>query len=171
MAEKNTKKENKDLKKILIVIGVVVLAAVFLLILSVNKTHDNGGSNSGAVVSEIPQDDEEILKSRTWVWINTQMNDDSETAPTTPGAFTATFAEEGVLSAETDCNNGTGSYELGERNSLIIGPIASTRKACINDTNEFAYFEQLSEVGSYMIDEDERLILMLQYDSGSMIFE
>lgn len=167
MAEKNkvTKdKKDKDKNKILAVIGVLIIAGAVLFFLVNSKSYDSGG-DAGV---EVPVE-EASLTSREWTWTNTQYNDDSTVEPSTAGAFTANFQEDGTLSVTTDCNNGTGSYEEGEGNTLIIGPMAATRKFC-ESSNEQDYFAQINEVESYLI-QDGKLILQLPLDSGSMIFE
>lgn len=170
MAEKPKTKNNKELKKILIVIGVVIIAAAFFLFISKSKTTDSMPDN-GVVISEVPMSDEEKLTSKTWTWVNSTYNDGSSSVPSTEGSFTADFLAENRFSAGTDCNTGNTTYELGEDNMLTInGPFASTLMFC-EGSNEAEYFQQLQEVQSYMIDEEGNLILMFKFDSGSMVFE
>jgi len=57
------------------------------------------------------------------------------------------FSDAGEISGSGGCNNFFGTYELnGER--LILGPIASTKKACFGPgmDQETAFFETLNNV-------------------------
>lgn len=167
MAEKNN--EDKDKNKIFAVIVILIAAGAVLFFLANAKSYNSGTNTGGGSVETETPAEEVSITSQEWIWLNTQFNDNSTVEPSTPGAFTATFTEEGTLAVTTDCNNGNGSYEVGEGNTLTFGPMASTRKFCEN-SNEQDYFAQFQEVQSYLI-EDGRLILILNFDSGSMIFE
>lgn len=170
MAEKTKKEEQQELKKIIVVIGIVVVAAAVFLFVSKNNSTPVS-PDDGIVMSEAPESDEEILTSKTWTWVNTKMNDGSITEPSTAGVFTADFLAEDRFSAGTDCNTGNTTYTLGENNALTVnGPFASTLMFC-EGSNESDYFQQLQQVQSYMIDENGNLVLLLKFDSGSMIFE
>lgn len=161
---------NKDLNKILVVIGVIILAAATLVLLSTNKSNDYKNDDGGVVISEAPQSYEEALTAKEWLWVSTNYNDDSTVEPSASGTFAANFLTGNRFFAATDCNSGNSSYELGADNSLEIGPMASTLMAC-EGSNELEYFQQLQEVQSYFINEEGNLVLLLQFDSGSMIFE
>jgi heat shock protein HslJ len=174
--EAKTKEKSKDEKKILTVIGILIIGAVILYFLSVSKYKSNYGSannnsntTTNQTVSQAPADSASQLTSKKWTWINTKMNDGAVTTPSKPGAFAATFQTDGRVVANTDCNTGNGGYTLGADNSLTIGPMASTMMFC-EGSNEGEYFQQLGNVGSYKIDNGQ-LWLMLKYDSGTMIFE
>lgn len=105
----------------------------------------------------------------TWTWIETQYSNDDVVEAADNTQFVATFLSEGQFSSTTDCNNTFGEYTI-EGNNLSFGPLASTKKACLGETQEMEYLNMLSEVTSYMIDDNGRLVLMLKYDTGSMIF-
>ena len=171
MAEKSKSEENKDKNKILTVIGVLVVAAAILIVLSFSKSTGSSQTENGqSDISQTPvEENGENLTSREWTWINTQMNDDSTTTPSTKGAFTLTFQEDGRVLATTDCNSGNGSYELGPDNSITFGPMATTMMFC-EGSSEPEFYQQLSNVGSYVI-QDGQLWLMLKFDSGTMVFE
>lgn len=110
------------------------------------------------------------LTGRTWKWVLTQMNDGLELTPRQPDAFTIEFRADGSMSGTTDCNTFFGQYEL-RGSELTFGPIGSTRMFCEN-AQEGEFLRYLGEVGSYMIEEDTgRLVLMVKFDSGSIIFE
>lgn len=119
------------------------------------------GSDDGL----LPKD---VLTDNTWNWKETLYSDDTRIAPTDSSQFVATFAADGTFSSETDCNNTFGKYSI-EGNSLALGPLASTRMYC-EDSQETDYGKMLSEVQSYMITTEGNLVLVLKFDSGSMIF-
>lgn len=105
----------------------------------------------------------------TWLWKETQYSNDDIVVPADSTQFAAQFTTDGQFSSSTDCNTVGGSYTL-DSNSLTFGPLFSTKKACIGETKEMEYSNMLAEVTSYMIDDNGNLVLMLKYDTGSMIF-
>ena len=169
MAEKEKAEKNKDQNKILAVIAVLIVAAVILIFISFIKSQNTQVVEEENIPIETEMIADEQLTSQEWTWVNTQMNDGAQTVPSTDGAFTLTFQDDGRVTATTDCNNGNGSYELGPDNSITFGPMASTMMFC-EDSSEQEYFQQLNEVGSYKI-QDGQLWLMLKLDSGTMTFE
>lgn len=110
------------------------------------------------------------LVSREWTWVSTQMNDGTTFTPRRPDAFRITFGVDGSVSGTTDCNSFFAQYQL-EGSLLTFGPIGATKMFCEN-SQEADFLRYLGEVGSYMIEaETGRLVLMVKYDSGSIIFE
>ncbi len=67
--------------------------------------------------------------------------------------LTATFADDGTLSGSAGCNRFTGGYTTNG-DSIEIGPLASTRKACEPDvmTQEAAYLAALENATTVTID-------------------
>ena len=169
MPEKNKTEQNKDKNKILAVIGVLVVAAAILIVLSFTKSQNTTQPVDDTDVTQSPVMGAEELTSQEWTWVNTQMNDGAKTTPSTEGAFTLTFQDDGSVLATTDCNSGNGSYELGPDNSITFGPMASTMMFC-EGSSETDFYGQLGEVGSYTV-QDGQLWLMLKLDSGTMVFE
>ena len=173
MAEEKKAEKSKDKNKILLVIGALAIAALVLVFISFTDSQNDplvkDNSNS-TVDTEAPQASEAPLTSQEWTWVNTLMNDGSQFLPSTEGAFTLTFQDDGRVIAATDCNGGNGSYELGADSSLTFGPMATTMMFC-EESAETQFFQDLNNIGSYMIDENGNLVLMLKFDSGSMIFE
>ena len=68
-------------------------------------------------------------------------------------ALTATFAEDGTVSGSGGCNDFDAGYTVEGADGLIIGPIASTKKACPDDVMavEGAYFAALENVATYAV--------------------
>jgi heat shock protein HslJ len=108
------------------------------------------------------------LTSQKWTWLKTQMNDDSVTTPVQPDAFTLEFHEDGTVSGTTDCNSFSGTYTVNA-SAISFGPFASTMMAC-EGSQESEYMQMLGEVDHYLI-QDSQLVLLIKYDSGSMIYQ
>lgn len=76
------------------------------------------------------------------------------------GSFTVTFLAEGNrLTGVGACNRLTGSYSTDESRTLRIGPVASTRMACPEGSDEEAFIEALEATTHY--DMDGPLLLLL----------
>ena len=109
------------------------------------------------------------LAGTTWVWSQTQMNDDTLKTPAVEGAFTLTFNDDGTAGATTDCNTYSGSY-TEEGGSLAIELPAATLMACPDDSQEQEFIADVTSINSYIVTEEGDLALLLPFDSGSMIF-
>jgi heat shock protein HslJ len=121
------------------------------------------GATEGAMAMEANP-----LVGVVWQWQNTIMSNDATFTPVDPARYTLTFLLDGKVQAQLDCNTGHGAYTL-TGNQLTLGPLASTRKACPTDSLDSVFGQQLSQVGSYLMD-GGNLVLLLQVDSGSMVF-
>lgn len=108
------------------------------------------------------------LDMQTWTWINTRYNNDTELVPKQEKSFTLTFDGDGSVSATTDCNKMSGSYEL-DGNQISFGPMAMTRMFCA-DSQEQEFAAMLNEVQSFFFTSRGELILELKFDSGSAMF-
>lgn len=110
------------------------------------------------------------ISNREWKWVKTEMNDDTITIPQNPDAFTITFHEDGSLSGTTDCNNFMGQFTIKD-NELTLHPIGATLKACPN-SQESVFLTALGEVNQFMVNPLENtLVLLIKFDSGSIIFQ
>jgi heat shock protein HslJ len=108
------------------------------------------------------------LTMKKWVWVKTKMNDGTVTTPKKASAFTLTFTNTGKLSATTDCNTLGGTY-AAQGKKLIFGPMMSTKMYC-EGSQEQAFANTLTQVGSYLFTSKGELILEIKMDSGTMIF-
>lgn len=122
------------------------------------------------LVSETSGLAESALAGTSWVWTQTQMNDDTVKSPATEGAFTLTFGDDGAASATTDCNTFNGSYIEGADGVLVIDLPISTRMACPDDSQEQEFIADVTSISRYLITEEGVLALLLPVDSGSMLF-
>lgn len=153
---------------IVIIIGVLVLGAIGIFILD----HGNATPQEIETASknETEMVDSSMLYANQWQWRETAYANGDVVTAQQPEKFIITFTEDGTFSATTDCNNGSGSYEVVE-GSLSFGPIASTKKACFGETQEQTFWNMLSLVDGYTVTEEGILALLLAEDSGSIIFD
>ena len=96
------------------------------------------------------------------------MNNGDVTTPKEIETFSLIFNEEGKIAITTDCNSYNGSYEI-VNDKLLLGPLMSTRMHC-EDSQEDIFINFINAVDSLLISDDQKLILMLKFDSGSLIF-
>ncbi len=108
------------------------------------------------------------LDMRPWTWIKTAFNNDTELAPKQVDAFVLTFQKDNFVSATTDCNTMSGTYET-HGNEIMFGPMALTRMFC-EGSQEQEFSNMLGEVQSYFFTSRGELIFDLKFDSGSSIF-
>ena len=108
------------------------------------------------------------LTEHTWVWEQTVMNDGAVIEPAQEGAFTLTFSEEGMISGSTDCNSFSGDYTLDEM-TLSTGPLAMTLMYC-EGSQEMEFIEMVTTAQFVFFTEEDDLVLLLPYDSGSVLF-
>lgn len=104
-----------------------------------------------------------------WIWEKTVMNDDATILPEKSDAFSLTFTEDGNVSGTTDCNGFGGSYTLGEDNKISFGPFMSTLMYC-EGSQEAIFSKNVSDSNMVFFTEEGNLVLLLPYDSGSVIF-
>ena len=118
-----------------------------------------------------PAGDPKIVESNTWIWQKTIMNDGTIVVPKRTDAFTLSFdSTKGNVSGRTDCNSFFGSYKMGSDGFITFGPIASTLMFC-EGSQESSFTSAISNSSKYMIDGSGNLVLLLSYDSGSVIFK
>lgn len=114
------------------------------------------------------QDTREELEGTTWQWKETQYNNDEIVTPDEPESFILSFLEEGRFTATTDCNGLSGNYTVTET-SIDLGEIVSTKMFC-EGSQEDIFKEMLSRSNDYIVTGEGELALMLEMDSGSVIF-
>ncbi len=102
----------------------------------------------------------------TWVWKQTELVSDEVIVPSR-GGFTLVFGAD-TLSGTTDCNSYTAGYEL-EGEWLTLGPVGMTKKFC-EGSQEGEYISMLEDSDHYFINTEGELVLVLKFDSGTVIF-
>ncbi len=147
----------------------VIAIAFFSFALS-GCTHDAGAPIDNTDILE-PQNTLESPEklAGTWIWEQTVMNNDTVVTPIQKGAFALTFdIENNTVSGKTDCNGFGGNYTITE-GGIEFGPLAMTEMYCEN-SQEQEFVNMITESNGYMFDDQENLVLLLQMDSGSVMF-
>ena len=146
-----------------------ILQTVSLTILALLMTGCNSASPK-EVESVVSEEKAVSQLEGKWMWEKTTMNDGATTLPKKIEAFTITFdPTENKITGTTDCNNFFGSYEsIAEK--ISFGPMGMTRKFC-PDSQEMEFSKMIAESTSYMFTEDNKLVLLIKFDSGSVIFK
>lgn len=127
------------------------------------------GSPSGEGELRDPSlDTRDELEGTSWLWKETLYNNDDVIAPNNPEAFVLSFMEEGRFSATTDCNGLGGKYTVTD-SSISFGEIASTKMFC-EGSQENEFTTMLSNSINYINTGEGELALMLEMDTGSVIF-
>ena len=104
------------------------------------------------------------LPMKTWTWLKTVYNNDTEKRPAQKGAFTLTFTQD-TVQGRTDCNSFRGGYTEKDRQIHFDDRMAMTRMFCA-DSQEAEFLQMLQNVNSYFFTSNGQLILELKYDSG-----
>ena len=108
------------------------------------------------------------LGMKTWSWINTTYNNNTEVKPLTDNKFTLTFKNDKSFSATTDCNGVGGEY-IVNGNKIIFDKMISTLMYCEN-SQEGDFTKMLSDTQNYSFTSKGKLIFNLKTNNGSMIF-
>lgn len=104
----------------------------------------------------------------TWEWLGLQTpKDQIEVAD--PASYSVSFAEDGSMALQVDCNRGFGSYTLSADGGISIKPIGVTRMMCPEGSLEQQFSTQLERVTSFFILDGE-LLLEQPFDSGTLRF-
>jgi len=118
------------------------------------------------------------LTGTTWKLLTIESMAEKEEEPSTtiddPSKFTVTFGDDGQAGFRINCNRGNSTWKVegagNDSGSLSFGPIAVTRMACPNPTQDAKVTAALGQVRSYLLDGDDNLHLSLEADSGIMHF-
>lgn len=93
-------------------------------------------------------------------------------APSGVPAQTISFLEPGRISGYGGCNRYTGTIESDAPGSLRFGPVAATKRACLEAAlmqAESRYFALLDQVRGYALVNDDHLRLL--GDNGQILIE
>jgi heat shock protein HslJ len=102
-----------------------------------------------------------------WKWNGAlEVNPHQLSAVPNPDNYLITFAEGGQFQAKADCNQFTGTYELGDT-SLTITPGPMTKAACGDKSLADQFVTMLGQVKSWSISENE---LELGLKGGGAMF-
>lgn len=108
------------------------------------------------------------LGMKTWNWVSTTYNNDTQVKPRDAKKFIVTFKDNGTFSATTDCNGVGGSYAV-TGNKILFDKMMSTMMYC-EGSQEGDFTKMLGEVQSYHFTSKGQLVFDLKFDSGSAIF-
>lgn len=150
------------MKNVLIISMLVVLASCCPL--KKNKEEAKAGT---VKTTEIKTVTLEELEGKTWVWVETVMNNDTKVLPKGNSSYIV-FAKDGRLNIQGDCNKGSGTYILDGK-SFSVGPIMATKMACL-DSKEQEFFGNLNAAVTVFMSGDF-LYMDLKMDTGTMKFE
>ncbi len=81
---------------------------------------------------------------------------------------TIEFADDGSLSGQGPCNTYRATHEISYPD-IKIGPTLSTRMACADMDEEFAYFEQLAKVDQLRLTQNS--LVLIQSDGAELNFK
>lgn len=132
----------------------------------------NTSSDSEETVNTENLDEEVLIDAAligTWQWEKTETNSDEGIYPQPKSnKFSLSFDKDGMVSGTTDCNSFGGDYKT-QGSSIEFGNMMTTLMFC-EDSQESEFLTLINEVNSYMVTNEGDLVLMLKYDSGSIIF-
>ncbi len=134
---------------------------------AVNET--DATENAPETIPNADPNIRELLVNNAWVWEKTLMNDDTVIAPNTVGDFVITFTNDGRVQGDTDCNNFGGSFTV-DGTAISFGPLMSTLMYC-EGSQETQFLKYFNEVDHVFFDAAGNLVLLIKYDSGSIMFK
>lgn len=109
------------------------------------------------------------LSMQTWTWINTIYGDGKVVTPKVAKKFTITFKKDKTFSATTDCNGVGGEYKVVD-NKITLTKMMSTLMYC-EGSQEQEFSKMLDQTDGFMFTSKGEMVLLLKYDSGSVIFK
>jgi heat shock protein HslJ len=103
-----------------------------------------------------------------WAWQSAQFADGRRIAVAASERYTIEFSPDGTLRVRADCNRGSARYAVdGVR--LSIGPVATTKKGCADDSHDRDFVAALEHVRGFRGD-DRELVLTLAASGSWMHF-
>ncbi|MFN2189928.1 MAG: META domain-containing protein [Candidatus Promineifilaceae bacterium] len=84
--------------------------------------------------------------------------------------YTVSLLDDGTASIKADCNQVNMPYVMEGSSLTFTGPGMSTMAACPPDSLDQQFLEYLSNVASWVMTDDGKLVLNLFADAGNMVF-
>jgi len=135
-------------------ISIIVVSLLVLLVFAAACSNQTAGKN---------------VIDHPWQWASlTETEPASQSVVPDPENYTLTLQADGILSIKADCNMVSGSYVL-DSNALTIELGPSTMAFCGEQSLDLLFLEMLDRVESYTL-ENDRLVLILENDTGKMMF-
>jgi heat shock protein HslJ len=110
------------------------------------------------------------LAGTSWQLVHFQSSDDMTLTPDDEAKYTLTFAPDGRLTGQFDCNRGMGTWTSSGSNNLRFGPIALSRAMCASTPLNKRLPRDLDYVRTYTM-KNGHLFLALMADGGIYEFE
>jgi len=104
-----------------------------------------------------------------WDWQRTRYKNNTETSPNYPEHYVLRFEQDGLLSAQVDCNSAGGKYQF-EGSAITLKLTNSTLMSCQPGSFEEVFQQNLTSATSYFM-KDGRLYLALSDGTGTMEFD
>lgn len=92
-----------------------------------------------------------------------------ETITPTEETFTLTFGEDSRISGIGACNRIMGGFTTDDKNSLKIGPLATTRMACEGMDKEMEFLQAIESATRY--DMDGPMLMLLNGEVLKAVFQ
>lgn len=135
-----------------------ISAVLFLITLAA------GLSSQALLAVETPP----TLTATSWLWQQTQMNNDDLFRPAEPGNYHLRFLGDGTLAIQADCNQAQGRYEIEDHRLRIeLGP--TTLMGCGEASLGDRFLANLGGANGYFF-QNGNLFIDLKFDSGTMKF-
>lgn len=83
-----------------------------------------------------------------------------------PSRYTVLFTADGIVRVVADCNEGSGSYMVDE-NELTVRILRTTEEDCGDESLSEEFVDNVNSSSSFRL-VDDRLVLSLRWDTGSM---
>jgi heat shock protein HslJ len=103
-----------------------------------------------------------------WRWVGTS-GSSTVTVPN-PNQYTIAFNATGTYAVKADCNVGSGNYTL-DGTKLRINQGALTKAYCGDASLDRTYLASLNRVTSYVMDSQDRLVLIMISPNERLLFE
>ena len=113
------------------------------------------------------------LVDQVWYWLAFEDSADGEESNdiivSDPSKYTLELLPDGTYTIKADCNQSSGEYRAdGSGLTLLPGP--ATLAECEPGSLYDMFLSRLSDVVTYVFDEDDNLVLNLKMDAGDMVF-
>jgi heat shock protein HslJ len=151
------------------IITIIVLLFIALAVFSLAKTIQPDVPKGKLPADSVPVGASSDIENVTWVWTETIVNNDTSITPKRPGVFSITLTD-GNVAGKTDCNSFFSTYQIGTDGVISFGPIGSTKMAC-EGSEEAIFTDFISKTSRYTLDANKNLVLLLEQDSGSVMFK
>lgn len=104
----------------------------------------------------------------TWRWVGRSGAETLQVS--SPDRYTLAFNATGTYAVKADCNVGSGNYTLNGTRLRLADP-ALTRAYCGDQSLDRTYLASLGRVTSYVMDSQDRLVLIMISPNERLLFE